>query len=312
MALGFVFPGQGSQSVGMLGDLAERFPQIRSTFVEAGDAISRPLWQIASEGPDSELVRTEITQPALLAASVAVWRVWQSQGGAAPVAVAGHSLGEYSALVCAGALEFSDAVRLVHRRGQLMQAAVPQGEGAMAAILGLEDAEVEAACAEVSGVVSAANYNAPGQVVIAGSAAAVAEAIERCKARGAKRATALPVSGPFHCALMRPAQESFAADLAAVALRQPQIPVVQNVDAAVAATVDEVRGKLLAQISSPVLWTACVQAMAASGVTRLAECGPGRVLAGLVKRIDKNVEAFNLGSLDGLESALAQEGVGHG
>jgi [acyl-carrier-protein] S-malonyltransferase len=310
MALGFVFPGQGSQSVGMLGDLAERFPQIRATFVEAGDAIARPLWQIASEGPDAELVRTEITQPALLAASIAVWRVWQAQGGPAPVMVAGHSLGEYSALVCAGALEFADAVRLVHRRGQLMQAAVPQGEGAMAAILGLDDGDVEAACGEVSGVVSAANYNAPGQVVIAGTAAAVAEAIERCKARGAKRATALPVSGPFHCALMRPAQEAFAADLAAVSLRVPQIPVVQNVDARVPATIEELREKLLAQISSPVRWTACVQAMAAQGVSHLAECGPGRVLAGLVKRIDRNIEALNLGSLEGLESALAQQGAG--
>jgi [acyl-carrier-protein] S-malonyltransferase len=181
----------------------------------------------------------------------------------------------------------------------------------MAAILGLDDGDVEAACGEVSGVVSAANYNAPGQVVIAGTAAAVAEAIERCKARGAKRATALPVSGPFQCALMRPAQEAFAADLAAVSLREPQIPVVQNVDARVPATVEELREKLLAQISSPVRWTACVQAMAAYGVSHLAECGPGRVLAGLVKRIDKNVEALNLGSLDGLESALAQEGAAH-
>jgi [acyl-carrier-protein] S-malonyltransferase len=308
MALGFVFPGQGSQSVGMLGDLAERYPQIRASFEEAGEAIARPLWRIVAEGPDEELVRTEITQPALLAGSIAVWRVWQAEGGPRPVAVAGHSLGEYSALVCAGALDFADGARLVHRRGQLMQAAVPQGQGAMAAILGLDDDQVEAACAEVDGVVSAANYNAPGQVVIAGSAAAVAAAVDRCKARGAKRATPLPVSGPFHCALMRPAQEAFAADLAAVSLRMPAIPVVQNVDATVATDVEALRAKLLAQISQPVLWTACVQTMAARGVTRLAECGPGRVLAGLVKRIDRNVEALNIGSVDGLEAALAAEG----
>jgi [acyl-carrier-protein] S-malonyltransferase len=311
MSLGFVFPGQGSQSVGMLGDLAERFPQIEAAFEEAGEAISRPLWRIVSEGPDTELVRTEITQPALLAASVAVWRVWQAQGGAAPVAVAGHSLGEYSALVCAGALGFADGVRLVHRRGQLMQAAVPQGQGAMAAILGLDDDQVEAACAEIDDVVSAANYNAPGQVVIAGTAAAVAAAVERCKARGAKRATPLPVSGPFHCALMQPAQDAFSRDLAEVALRMPDIPVVQNVDASVAQDVDALRAKLLAQISQPVLWTACVQAMAGRGVTRLAECGPGRVLAGLVKRIDRNVEALSLGSVEGLEAALAGEGAAH-
>jgi [acyl-carrier-protein] S-malonyltransferase len=311
MSLGFVFPGQGSQSVGMLGDLAERFVQIKAAFDEAGEAISRPLWRIVSEGPDTELVRTEITQPALLAASVAVWRVWQAEGGAAPVAVAGHSLGEYSALVCAGALGFADGVRLVHRRGQLMQAAVPQGQGAMAAILGLDDDQVEAACAEIDDVVSAANYNAPGQVVIAGTAAAVAAAVERCKARGAKRATPLPVSGPFHCALMQPAQEAFSRDLAEVALRLPDIPVVQNVDASVAEDVEALRAKLLAQISQPVLWTACVQAMAGRGVTRLAECGPGRVLAGLVKRIDRNVEALSLGSLEGLEAALAGEGAAH-
>jgi [acyl-carrier-protein] S-malonyltransferase len=312
MALGFVFPGQGSQSVGMLADLAERFAQVRATFEEAGDAIARPLWRIVAQGPDEELVRTEITQPALLAGSVAVWRIWLAEGGPAPAAVAGHSLGEYSALVCAGALDFADAVRLVHRRGQLMQAAVPQGEGAMAAILGLDDAEVEAACAEVDGVVSAANYNAPGQVVIAGTAAAVAAAVERCKARGAKRATGLPVSGPFHCALMRPAQEAFGADLAAARLRMPTIPVVQNVDATVAGSVDELRAKLLAQISQPVLWTACVQGMVARGVTRLAECGPGRVLAGLVKRIDRDVEALGLGSLEGLQAALAVEGGANG
>ncbi|MBX3707494.1 MAG: ACP S-malonyltransferase [Pseudomonadales bacterium] len=311
MGLGFVFPGQGSQSVGMLGDLAAHHPIVAATIEEAGEAIGKPLWRIVAEGPDAELVRTEITQPALLAASVAVWRVWLESGGARPAAVAGHSLGEYSALVCADALGFADAVRLVHRRGQLMQAAVPQGEGAMAAILGLEDAAVEAACAEIAGVVSAANYNAPGQVVIAGAAAAVDLAIERCKALGARRATALPVSGPFHCALMRPAQEAFAADLARVNIAAPSIPVVQNVDARVSASVDEIRDRLLRQISQPVLWTGCVQTMVGLGVARIVECGPGRVLAGLVKRIDKNVDVHSLGSAEGLQAALAAEGVPH-
>ena len=309
MALGFMFPGQGSQSVGMLGDLAERHPIIRATFDEAGDAIGRPLWQIVSSGPDAQLVRTENTQPALLAASIAVWRVWLAAGGPRPTVLAGHSLGEYSALVAADAIAFIDAVRLVHRRGQLMQAAVPQGEGAMAAILGLDDEGVEAACASIDEVVSAANYNAPGQVVIAGTASGVARAIEACKARGAKRATALPVSGPFHCALMRPAQDAFAADLEAVAIRMPSIPVVQNVDASIADSEAGVRSRLLAQIASPVLWTRCVQTMAKAGATRLAECGPGRVLSGLVKRIERNVEGLALGSVDGMQAALTESGV---
>ena len=307
MSLGFVFPGQGSQSVGMLADLAERHPTVRQTFEEAAAAISRPLWEIVSQGPEAELVRMEITQPAILAASIAVWRLWREQGGPEPVLLAGHSLGEYSALVAADALGFAEAVRLVHRRGQLMQAAVPQGEGAMAAILGLEDAGVEAACAEIDDVVSAANYNAPGQVVIAGTAAGVARAIDACKARGAKRATALPVSGPFHCALMRPAQDAFAADLAAADIRLPRIPVVQNVDAAIADSANGVRERLLAQISSPVLWTRCVQTMVAMGATRLAECGPGRVLSPLIKRIDGAAEGFALGSADGFDAALAAE-----
>ncbi|MFU8814086.1 MAG: ACP S-malonyltransferase [Pseudomonadales bacterium] len=307
MSLGLVFPGQGSQSVGMLADIAAEFPQIRQCFEEAGEAISQPLWRIASEGPDTDLIRTEITQPALLTASVALWSIWRDEGGPAPTWLAGHSLGEYSALVCAGALGFADAVRLVHRRGQLMQAAVPQGEGAMAAILGLDDEQVEAACLEITGVVSAANYNAPGQVVIAGSTDPVKVAADRCKELGARRATLLQVSGPFHCQLMHPAQEAFAADLDAVAMAMPVIPVIHNVDAAEARDVDELRSKLLAQISQPVLWTACVRAMAANGVTRLVECGPGRVLSGLIKRIDPALGVVALGTLDGLRAALAEQ-----
>lgn len=307
MSLGLVFPGQGSQSVGMLADIAAAYPQLQAHFEEAGEAIAQPLWRMVSEGPDEDLVRTEITQPAILTASIALWSIWQTEGGDAPDCVAGHSLGEYSALVCAGALEFTDAVRLVHRRGQLMQQAVPQGEGAMAAIIGLDDEQVESACAEVSGVVSAANYNAPGQVVIAGSAGPVEQAAERCKALGARRAALLPVSGPFHCALMRPAQEAFAAELDAVSLKMPAIPLIHNVDAAVAADLPALRRKLLEQISQPVLWTQCVQAMVQQGVTRLAECGPGRVLGGLIKRIDKNVDTVSLGTLAGLQDALNKE-----
>lgn len=307
MSLGFVFPGQGSQAVGMLSDLADAYPQVREHFEAAGEEISQPLWRIVSEGPDSALVRTEITQPALLTASVALWSIWKAEGGSAPTCLAGHSLGEYSALVCAGALGFTDAVRLVHRRGQLMQEAVPQGEGAMAAVLGLDDADVEAACEGIDGVVSAANYNAPGQVVIAGTAEAVAAATERCRELGARRATPLPVSGPFHCALMKPAQQAFAADLDAVSFSEPAIPVVQNVDASVASSVSELRQKLLEQMARPVLWTACVKTMADSGVDRLVECGPGRVLAGLVKRIDRGLAVDSIGTVEGLRGAL-----GHG
>ena len=307
MSLGFVFPGQGSQSVGMLGDVAASHTQVQKLFDEAGEAISKPLWKIVCDGPDDELVRTEITQPALLTASVALWSVWQAEGGEEPVCMAGHSLGEYSALVCAGALEFADAVRLVHRRGQLMQAAVPRGEGAMAAILGLDDDQVEAACSEVDGTVSAANYNAPGQVVIAGSSTAVTAAVDACKARGAKRATLLPVSGPFHCALMQPAQEAFVAELNAVALTAPRIPVVQNVDASVTNDVTTLRGKLLEQISQPVLWSGCIRTMTGRGVSRMVECGPGRVLSGLIKRIDRSVTTASLGTLDGFKEALGGE-----
>lgn len=307
MSLGFVFPGQGSQAVGMLADVAGEYAQVQEHFERAGEAISQPLWQIVTQGPDTDLVRTEITQPAILTASIALWSIWQAQGGSTPACLAGHSLGEYSALVCGGALSFDDAVRLVHRRGRLMQEAVPQGEGAMAAILGLDDEQVESACAEITGVVSAANYNAPGQVVIAGSAAAVEAAAERCKALGARRAALLPVSGPFHCALMRPAQEAFAAELDAVSLQMPQIPVVHNVDATVAGDTAELRRKLLEQISQPVQWTACVQTMVERGVSRLVECGPGRVLGGLVKRIDKSVDTVSAGTLDGLREALGRE-----
>lgn len=307
MGLGFVFPGQGAQFVGMLADVAGRHPQVRERFAEAADALSIDLWRIASEGPETELAATAITQPALLTASVALWEIWRANGGPRPALVAGHSLGEYSALVCAGAFGFADAVRLVHRRGQLMQEAVPRGQGAMAAVLGLPEAAVEGACEEVEGLVSAANYNAPGQVVIAGEVAAVAQAAAKCKDLGARRALMLDVSGPFHCSLMAPARPQLAAALAGVAVKPPQIPLVRNVDAALATSTEQICEGLLAQLSAPVRWSACVRRMAAEGVTRLVECGPGKVLTGLAKRIDRSLSAAGIGALDGLAAALAAE-----
>ena len=304
MSLGFVFPGQGAQFVGMLADLADRHAVVRERFDQAADAIGLDLWRIASQGPETELAATAVTQPALLTASVALWDVWRGNDGPAPALVAGHSLGEYSALVCAGALDFADAVRLVHRRGQLMQEAVPRGQGAMAAVLGLDEAQVEAACSGAQGLVSAANYNAPGQVVIAGEVGAVGQAVANCKASGARRAVMLEVSGPFHCALMAPAREQLAVALDAAGLKQPQIPLVRNVDAAIVATASEVRAGLLEQLAQPVRWTECVRRMAAEGVSRLVECGPGKVLTGLAKRIDRSLAAGGIGTLDGLAAEL--------
>ena len=305
MSLGFVFPGQGAQFVGMLADVAARHGAVQERFAQAGEATGIDIWRIVTEGTDADLAATEITQPALLAASVALWDIWRAQGGPLPRVMAGHSLGEYSALVCAGALDCSDALRLVHRRGQLMQQAVPRGQGAMAAILGLDDGAVETACAAVAGVVSAANYNAPGQLVIAGEVGAVQEAVARCKDAGAKRALPLAVSGPFHCALMAPARAGLAEALSKVAIRSPQIPVVHNVDAQIAADVDGVRQRLLNQLAQPVRWTACVQRMAEVGARRLLECGPGQVLTGLTRRIDRTLEAAGIGALVGLNAALA-------
>ena len=304
MSLGFLFPGQGSQAVGMLAELSAAYPVIADTFAEADAALDIPLWEIVQNGPAERLSQTEITQPVLLTASVALWRLWGEQGGIEPAMVAGHSLGEYSALVCAGAMSFTDGVRLVHQRGRLMQQAVPRGEGAMAAILGLDDETVARCCADVDGVVSPANFNAPSQVVIAGSAVAVAAAVERCNAAGAKRAVELNVSGPFHCALMEPAKAPFAQALDQISLQMPRIPVVHNVDATVAQNVAQLREKLLAQMAQPVLWTRCVEQMIAQGVARFVECGPGKVLSGLVKRIDRSKVVHNVDSNEGLDQAL--------
>lgn len=307
MSLAFVFPGQGSQSVGMLAELAAAHPLVRDTFAEASQALDYDLWQLTQAGPVEELNQTHITQPAMLTAGVAAWRVWQEKNGKAPAVMAGHSLGEYTALVCAGALAFADGVALVAERGRYMQEAVPAGTGAMAAILGLEDAQVVEACASAAQgqVVSAVNFNSPGQVVIAGHAAAVERAMEAAKAMGAKRALPLPVSVPSHCALMQPAAERLAERLAGISVQVPQIPVINNVDVAVAADAAAIRQALARQLHSPVRWVETVQKMAADGVDALVECGPGKVLVGLNKRIAKDMKTFAIVDTASLDEALA-------
>jgi [acyl-carrier-protein] S-malonyltransferase len=304
--LSFVFPGQGSQAVGMLADLAAAFPSVRATFDEASAALGLDLWQLVQEGPAEALNVTCNTQPAMLAAGVAVWRVWREQGGAVPGLLAGHSLGEYTALVAAEAIGFADAVRLVAERGRLMQAAVPEGEGAMAAILGLDDAQVRTVCAEAArgDVVEAVNFNSPGQVVIAGSAAAVERAIAAAKAAGAKRAVTLPVSVPSHCALMRPAAERLSERLAGISVRAPAIPVLHNVNADRVDGPAAIREILARQLYSPVRWVDTVRRMHAEGVRTCVECGPGKVLAGLGKRIAKEMECLAVYDPAGLAAAL--------
>ncbi len=305
-----VFPGQGSQSVGMLAALADAEPLIQETFAEAGDALGFDLWTLCQEGPESELNATDRTQPALLAAGVAVWRVWQARGGAAPSCMAGHSLGEYTALVCAGALDFAAAVRLVEHRGQLMQEAVPVGVGAMAAILGLDDAAVMEACLEGAEgeVVEAVNFNSPGQVVIAGHATAVERTIVIAKAKGAKRAVGLPVSVPSHCALMKPAAEKMAKRLADTPIRRPTIPVIQNATAALADDPESMREALTRQLYSPVFWVGSMRLAADRGVSRLVELGPGKVLSGLAKRIDNRLDGLSVNDPESLAKALSSTG----
>lgn len=289
--LAIVFPGQGSQSVGMLSELAASFPLVNETFTQASDVLGYDLWTLIQDGPEDELNRTDRTQPAMLAAGVAVWRVWQQENGATPCVMAGHSLGEYSALVCAGALDFTDAVSLVEERGRCMQSAVPAGVGAMAAILGLDDAAVADVCnrAAESEVVSPVNFNSPGQVVIAGNADAVQRAILLAREAGAKRALPLAVSVPSHCSLMQPAAEQFAERLAQTSISTPSIPVIQNVDAARHDQPDAIRENLEKQLYRPVQWVISVQNMGGQGITRIVEAGPGKVLTGLCKRIDKSI-----------------------
>jgi len=306
-SLAFVFPGQGSQSLGMLAEQGAQHPLIVKTFAEASDALGYDLWDLIQRGPVELLNQTDKTQPAILTASVALWRLWQAEVGVQPAFVAGHSLGEYSALVAAGSVGLADAVKLVERRGQLMQEAVPAGMGGMAAILGLSDEDVIAACAEAGQgeVVSAVNFNSPGQVVIAGSKTAVERAIEGCKARGAKRALPLPVSVPSHCALMRPAAEKFAASIEAIDWQTPSIPLVQNVSASVATDVATLKSDLLKQLYMPVRWVESVAFLASQGAVNLVECGPGKVLAGLNKRCAEGVSTTNLDTPDAFAAARA-------
>ncbi|WP_313740042.1 ACP S-malonyltransferase [Pseudomonas sp.] len=305
--LAFVFPGQGSQSLGMLAELGAQHPCIVETFKEASAALGYDLWKLIQEGPEEQLAQTDKTQPAILTASVALWRLWQEQCDARPAFVAGHSLGEYSALVVAGCLTLADAVRLVERRGQLMQDAVPAGQGGMAAILGLDDANVIELCAQAAEgqVVSAVNFNSPGQVVIAGEKAAVDRAIELCKAAGAKRALPLAVSVPSHCALMKPAAERFAEAVNAIDWKAPAIPLVQNVSATVPRDLDTLKQDLLAQLYQPVRWVECVQTLAAQGAVNLVECGPGKVLAGLNKRCADGVTTYNLNTPEAFAATRA-------
>ncbi len=308
MTFAFVFPGQGSQSIGMLSALAAAEPLVQETFAEASDVLGYDLWKLCQEGPEELLGATERTQPAMLAAGVATWRVWRKHGGGQPAAMAGHSLGEYSALVAAGALDFRTAAALVQFRGQAMQAAVPAGQGAMAAILGAEDADVEAACNEAAQgeIVQAANFNSPGQIVIAGAAAAVDRAIELLKARGAKRAIKLPVSVPSHSAMMAPAAEKLAQRLRNTPFETPQVRDIYTVDVRRHGDADSIREALVQQLVKPVRWTQTIQAIVAGGARVIVECGPGRVLTGLNRRIEKNKEIAMLAIEDGdsLQAAL--------
>lgn len=306
MKLALVFPGQGSQSIGMMEAYGDA-PVLRATFDEASAALGQDLWQLAAEGPAEALALTVNTQPLMLAAGVAVYRLWRERGGAEPALVAGHSLGEYSALVAAGALEFRDAVPLVRLRAQAMQEAVAAGQGAMAAILGLDEEGVSAACAEAAQgeVVSAANFNGPGQTVIAGHAPAVARAAEAAKAKGAKRAVMLPVSAPFHCALMRPAADRLRARLETLAIDSPRMPVLHNADVQAHADPGAIREALVRQAYSPVRWSETIQAMARQGVTHVYECGPGKVLAGLTRRIAGSLQGGALADAASLDQALA-------
>ncbi|ERK16908.1 Malonyl CoA-acyl carrier protein transacylase [Serratia fonticola AU-P3(3)] len=304
----FVFPGQGSQTVGMLADLAAQFPIVEQTFSDASAALGYDLWQLVQTGPAEELNKTWQTQPALLAASVAIFRVWQQQGGNMPVMMAGHSLGEYSALVCAGVLDFAAAIRLVELRGKLMQEAVPEGTGAMYAIIGLDNASIAKACEESAQgqVVSPVNFNSPGQVVIAGNKEAVERAGAACKAAGAKRALPLPVSVPSHCALMKPAADKLAVALQDITFSAPLVPVVNNVDVRAETAPEAIRSALVRQLYSPVRWTESVEFMAAEGVTLLLEVGPGKVLTGLTKRIVDTLTAAAVNDTASLSAALEQ------
>lgn len=304
-----VFPGQGSQAVGMLAELAEQYPIVTETFAQASDVLGYSLWDLVQNGPEEELNKTWKTQPALLAASVAIWRVWQEKQGKMPQMMAGHSLGEYSALVCAGVIDFAAAIKLVELRGQLMQEAVPAGTGAMYAIIGLDNDAIAKACEEAAQgqVVSPVNFNSPGQVVIAGNKEAVERAGVLCKEAGAKRALPLAVSVPSHCALMKPAADKLAVALQKIEFKQPEIQVVNNVDVIAQTDANAIREALVRQLYNPVRWTETVELIAEKGITQLLEIGPGKVLTGLTKRISKEMNAAAVNDIASLDVALGND-----
>ncbi len=306
--LAFVFPGQGSQFVGMLAELAAAHPVVRETFSEASEGAGVDLWALSQDGPEAELNRTEFTQPALLAAGIAVWRAWRAAGGTQPALLAGHSLGEYSALVAAGALSLHDAASLVRERGRLMQDAVPAGVGAMAAVLGADDELIAEICEQVAHgeIVAPANYNSPGQTVIAGHAAAVDRALAKLAENGVRKAIKLPVSVPSHTALMRGAAARLAERMATIAWHAPSVPVVQNADVRSFDDVASIREALARQLHQPVQWTGCVQELRDRGIAHVLECGPGKVLAGLIKRIDKTLDARAIGAPADFDAALQE------
>ena len=306
MTLAFVFPGQGSQSLGMLSELAEQFPQVQDTFAEASAALAYDLWELVSNGPIEDLNQTDKTQAAMLAAGIAVWRCWQATTDIKPAYFAGHSLGEYTALVAADSLDFVDAIKLVEQRGQFMQQAVPSGEGAMAAILGLDDDIVIELCAEASGkgVAEAVNFNSPGQLVISGSAEAINFAVDLAKEKGAKRALLLPVSVPSHCALMEPAAEQLTQSLSKLSVKLPSIPVIHNVTVMNSNNKVDIKNLLAQQLYKPVRWVETIQYLAENGVNTFIECGPGKVLTGLSKRIDKSVTSLSVFNPTTIEKAI--------
>ncbi|MGR5462602.1 ACP S-malonyltransferase [Photobacterium damselae] len=303
-----VFPGQGSQAVGMLAELAEQFPIVQATFAEASEVLGYDLWALVQNGPAEDLNQTHRTQPALLTASVAIWRVWQEKGGEQPTVLAGHSLGEYSALVCAGVIDFKEAVKLVELRGQLMQEAVPAGVGAMSAIIGLDNDAIAKACADAAEdqVCSPVNFNSPGQVVIAGNKEAVDRANVLCKEAGAKRALLLPVSVPSHCELMKPAADKLAVALENMTFNTPAIPVINNADVATETDPAAIKLALVKQLYGPVRWTESVERMAAEGIEELLEMGPGKVLTGLTKRINRSLGGSAVNDIASLDAALAK------
>ncbi|HAT5555522.1 TPA: ACP S-malonyltransferase [Proteus mirabilis] len=304
-----VFPGQGSQAIGMLAELAEHYPIVTETFAQASDVLGYSLWDLVQNGPEEELNKTWKTQPALLAASVAIWRVWQEKQGKMPQMMVGHSLGEYSALVCAGVIDFAAAIKLVELRGQLMQEAVPAGTGAMYAIIGLDNDAIAKACEDAAQgqVVSPVNFNSPGQVVIAGNKEAVERAGALCKEAGAKRALPLAVSVPSHCALMKPAADKLAVALQEIEFKQPEIQVVNNVDVKAQTDANAIRDALVRQLYNPVRWTETVEFIADKGITQLLEIGPGKVLTGLTKRISKEMNAAAVNDIASLDAALGND-----